>query len=166
MKKRKPATRAASTKVASRMEQESRWPRPTTLRLFNNGDPVAIKAAEDANEAISRAEYFQDYSQLCDRLRRGLASREEMAVAAYLIEGKHLPEKRSRGGQPTASFGRSLHIANHVTRLVKGGKSKKAAVSLAAEEFGLSEPRIYAALKSVKEEDGVANILLREILGF
>jgi hypothetical protein len=153
--------------VAWGFEEEPDWPRPTTLKVFNLGSPPDwLEAAQEANEAISRAEYFGDFSVLTGRLRKGIASREEMVIAANYIDGKYKPEKRNRGGQPTAGFNRSLHITNYVTRLVKSGKSKKAAVSFAAEEFNLSEPRIYAALKDVAGVDGVTNILIRGIFGF
>ena len=59
MKKRKPATRAASTKVASWMEQRFRRPRPTTLRLFNNGDPVARRRQRTPMEQLAGRNIFK-----------------------------------------------------------------------------------------------------------
>jgi hypothetical protein len=164
MKKRKPAKRGASKRVKWG-HASSRWPRPTTWRLAHYGNPASLKTAQDANEAINRAEYFQDYSLIIDRLRKGLTSMEEMQVAADLIDGKHQPEKRSRGGQLKASFDRSLRIAAYVGLKIKGGEIQKNAVLDAKKEFGLSEPRIYAALKDVKEATGVADISLLEISG-
>jgi hypothetical protein len=115
------------------------WPRPTRDFDFSG---------ESASDAIENAEH-RDYRLMARRLRDGRACKEEMQVAADILEGKIPPRKRGRPASPN-KFRRALAIDVFVRSQMSHDYPTEASVAAAQDHFGLSRSDIYAALKLVR----------------
>jgi hypothetical protein len=116
------------------------WPRPPFFPFdFNK---------ENAFEAIGDAEH-RDYALLAKRLREGTACKEEMQVAADILEGNVPPQKRGRVARPR-EFRRAIDIDAFVRdRMSEHNDPKEAAVAAAQAKFGISRSDVFKAIQSV-----------------
>ena len=91
---------------------------------------------------------------LAQHLREGIVSREEMAFAADLIEGKVKP-RRPGPGQPTRSTNDQIAQAYFQFRVAYPGWQKKKIVGKIVELFGLKGKHgrhVYNVLKALDPE--------------
>jgi hypothetical protein len=91
---------------------------------------------------------------LAQKLREGIASREEMTFAANLIEGK-VKTRRPRLGQPTRLMNEQIAQAFFQFRVAYPGWQKKKIVGKIVEQFGLKGKHgrhVYAVLKALDSE--------------
>jgi hypothetical protein len=95
-----------------------------------------------------------DVQDLADRLRKGLASHEEIAFAADLIEGK-IKSRHPRRGQPTRVTNDQIAQAFFQFRVAYPGWQKKKIVGKIVELFGLKGEygrHVYSVLKALDPE--------------
>ena len=132
-------------------DRKVRWPRPAGGALL---DLNLHRMRDDATEAINRAERYGDYDLLKKHLRDGTACKEEMFVAAEILDGNVPPRKR--GSQVRYNtFERYIEIDSFVRNLIDDGKTVKQAVGLAEDKWGLTKKQINKAraeVRSVQEE--------------
>jgi hypothetical protein len=120
------------------------WPRPATPPFDFNKD--------NATHAIDDAEH-RDYTLLAKHLRDGTACREEMYVAAEILEGRVPPKGRGKPKRPS-TIRRYIDIYFFVQRQFREHGSMEAAVVEAAlEKFGITTQQVYAAVKVIKDAE-------------
>lgn len=108
--------------------------------------------AEDAEaRRIIWAALDGNLQDLAERLRKGLASREEMAFAADLIEGK-VKSRRPRRGQPMRSTNDQIAQAVFQLRTVHKNWQQKKIIGEVADRFGLKARHVYDVLKALDPE--------------
>lgn len=119
------------------------WPRPATPPYDFNKD-TAIHAIHDAEH--------RDYTLLAKHLRDGTACREEMYVAAEILEGRVPPQKRGKPRRPS-TIRRYIDIYLFVQSQVHDHGSMEAAVVETADKFGITTKQVYAAFKVIKDAE-------------
>ncbi len=88
-----------------------------------------------------------NYARLIERLRDGTITREEMAVAADILEGK-VKAREHRRAKTRQARGRAVFIVRTVRDLEAKGIRRKAAVMEVAKEHKCSERTVRAAIKA------------------
>jgi hypothetical protein len=122
--------------------------RPVLGRVWPYPDPYD---QEEAYDAILDAEH-RDYALLAKHLRDGRACREEMQVAADILERKIPPKKKGKPPRPS-TFRRYLNIADSVRCSASQYGSVEAAVAEASKDYDMTPKQIYAALEVVEEAE-------------
>jgi hypothetical protein len=100
---------------------------------------------EGAAWRVALAALDGDTSILANRLRKGLASFEEMAIAADLIEGKIKP-RRPRPGQPSRLRNDEIVLAYFLYRFGHPDWSEKQIKGEVADMFDVSWRHVYNVL--------------------
>jgi hypothetical protein len=88
---------------------------------------------------------------LTQRLRKGLASREEMAFAADLIDRKVKPRRPGRG-QPTRFTNDQIAQFVFQFRVAYPDWPKKKIIGEAVDAFGVKKSHVYNVLKALDSE--------------
>jgi hypothetical protein len=108
--------------------------------------------AEDAEiRRIIWAAREGNVQDLAHRLRQGLASREEMAFAANLIEGK-IKSRHPRRGQPTRLTNDQIAQAFFQFKEAYPDLPRKKIVGKVVDMFGLSGRHVYNVVKALDQE--------------
>jgi hypothetical protein len=92
-----------------------------------------------------------DTKYLADRLRKGLMSRDEMAIVADFLEGKIKP-RRPRSGQPSRLQNDEMVLLYFHLRVRYPELSAKKIVGKIADWYGVSGRHVYNVLKELDSE--------------